>query len=127
PVGSVDRDADTLSTIADARPQMAAALRQELAGNLDNIVLKCLRKEPEQRYESVTALREDLLRHLNGWTVLAPAYVPRSKSDSVKSIAILPLKLLNLSGSSDTSENFLGVGLADAMITRLSGARLFEV
>src|SRR5215813_9403045 len=55
PVGSVDREAETLSTIADAQPQIAAALRQELAGNLDNIVLKCLRKEPEHRYGSVTA------------------------------------------------------------------------
>jgi len=127
PVGFVDRDADTLSTIADARPQLVAGLRQELAGNLDNIVLKCLRKEPEQRYESVAALREDILRHLNGWTVLAPAYVPRSKSDSVKSIAILPLKLLNLSGSTETGESFLGVGLADAMITRLSGVRSLAV
>jgi serine/threonine protein kinase len=55
PVSLVDRDAATLSTAEDTRPQLIANLRQELAGNLDNIVLKALRKEPAQRYESVTA------------------------------------------------------------------------
>lgn len=129
PVSFVDRDAATLSTVGDTRPQLIANLREELAGNLDNIVLKALRKEPTHRYESVTALRDDLLRHLNGWTVLAPAYAaPARKTDAdVKSIAILPLKLLNLGPTTDTGENFLGVGLADAMITRLSGVRTLSV
>src|SRR5262249_38736819 len=87
-----------------------------------------LRKEPDQRYESVAALREDILRHLNGWAVLAPVYLPRRKTDAhVKSIAILPLKLLNLGPTTDTGESFLGVGLADAMIPRLSGVRTLAV
>ncbi len=128
PVSLVDRDADTLSVMADTKPQMIANLHQELAGNLDNIVLKCLRKEPEDRYETVAALREDILRHLNGWAVLAPAPTPGRRTDAnIKSIAILPLKLLNLGPTSDTSESFLGVGLADAMITRLSGVRTLAV
>jgi eukaryotic-like serine/threonine-protein kinase len=128
PVSLVDRDAATLSTVEDTRPQLIANLRQELAGNLDNIVLKALRKEPAQRYESVTALRDDILRHLNGWAVLAPAYAPLRKAETtVKSIAILPLKLLNLGPTTDTGESFLGVGLADAMITRLSGVRTLAV
>lgn len=127
PISHVDREALTLSSMAETRPHLIASLRLELAGNLDNIVLKSLRKEPAQRYESVAALREDILRHLNGWAVLAPAYAPVRKTDvDVKSIAILPLKILNL-GSSDTSESFLGVGLADAMITRFSGVRALAV
>ena len=128
PVSFVDRDADTLSAMSDTRPQMIANLREELSGNLDNIVLKSLRKEPSQRYESVAALRDDILRHLNGWAVLAPAYAPGRKADTdVKSIAVLPLKLLNLGSTTDTGESFLGVGLADAMITRLSGVRTLAV
>ena len=43
----------------------------ELAGDLDNIVLKALRKEPERRYASVDQLAEDLRRHLAGLPVLA--------------------------------------------------------
>lgn len=128
PVSFVDRDAATLSTVEDTRPQLVANLRQELVGNLDNIVLKALRKEPAQRYDSANALRDDILRHLNGWTVLAPAYAPLRKPDvNVKSIAILPLKLLNLGPTTDTGESFLGIGLADAMISRLSGVRTLAV
>lgn len=129
PYSFVDREADTLSALDDnQRPQLIEQLRQEIAGNLDNVLLKALRKQPEQRYESVAALREDILRHLNGWTVLAPSFAPSRKSESeVKSIAILPLKLLNLGVTTDTGESFLGVGLADAMITRLSGVRTLAV
>lgn len=128
PYSFIDREAETLSVHLDTEPQVVAQLRQELAGNLDNILLQTLRKQPEQRYESAAALRDDILRHLNGWTVLAPVYAPARKTDpEVKSIAILPLKLLNLGVTTDTGESFLGVGLADAMITRFSGVRTLAV
>jgi len=42
-----------------------------LKGDLDNIALKALRKEPERRYKSVEAFAEDIERHLNGLPVLA--------------------------------------------------------
>ena len=45
--------------------------RPGLARDLDNIVLKALRKEPERRYESVGALAEDLKRYLEGRPVVA--------------------------------------------------------
>jgi non-specific serine/threonine protein kinase/serine/threonine-protein kinase len=45
--------------------------RPGLAKDLDNIILKALRKEPERRYVSVDALAEDLRRYLAGHPVLA--------------------------------------------------------
>ena len=127
PLSYIDREASTLSSEVAAKPELLADLRQQLAGNLDNVVLKSLRKEPSQRYESAAALRDDILRHLNGWKVLAPPFTPPQKGPAIKSIAILPLKLLNLGPTTDTGESFLGVGLADAMITRLSGVRTLAV
>jgi len=48
-----------------ARCQLTpAALASRLRGDLDAIVAKALRKEPEQRYASVEALADDLHRHL---------------------------------------------------------------
>lgn len=124
----VDHEAATISSEAETSLNTLEQVRSELAGNLDNIVLKTLRKDPVERYESVASLRDDILRHLNGWPVLAPVYAPVRKADSnVKSIAVLPLKILNLDQPSDTAESFLGVGLADAMITRLSGVRSLAV
>ena len=42
-----------------------------LKGDLDNIVLKTLRKEPTRRYGSVEQLAEDIRRHLCGLPVMA--------------------------------------------------------
>lgn len=42
-----------------------------LRGDLDNIVLKALRKEPEQRYQSVEQLSEDIARHFEGQPIIA--------------------------------------------------------
>lgn len=43
----------------------------EIKGDLDNIVLKAISKEPERRYASVGNLAEDIRRHLSGLTVSA--------------------------------------------------------
>ncbi len=44
-----------------------------LKGDLDNIILKSLRKEPERRYQSVQEFSEDIRRHLEGLPVTASA------------------------------------------------------
>jgi serine/threonine protein kinase len=46
-------------------------LRRQLSGDLDNIVLMAMRKEPERRYGSVAELSEDIRRHLEGRPVRA--------------------------------------------------------
>jgi serine/threonine-protein kinase len=48
-------------------------LAQELSGDLDNIVLMALRKEPERRYASAAALAEDIERGLANLPVRARA------------------------------------------------------
>jgi len=49
----------------------AEKLRRKLSGDLDNIVLMCLRKEPSRRYASVNDLQEDVRRHLDDLPVIA--------------------------------------------------------
>jgi serine/threonine-protein kinase len=56
---------------ATARRTTVERLRRLLVGDLDNICLLALRKEPEQRYPSVEALAEDVRRHLDGLPVRA--------------------------------------------------------
>ena len=46
-------------------------LRRYLTGDVDAIVLKALRKEPQMRYASVEQLSEDIRRHLAGLPVQA--------------------------------------------------------
>ncbi len=55
-------------------PPSAVAVRpraRQLAGDLDTIVMKAIRKEPARRYATVGELSEDLHRHLAGLPVLA--------------------------------------------------------
>ncbi len=52
-------------------PQSAIPNPKSLSGDLDNIVLKALRKEPENRYSSAENLAEDIHRHQRGLPVTA--------------------------------------------------------
>ena len=54
----------------DAAPPSSIAGR-ELRGDLDNIILKALEKDPVRRYSSVEQFSEDLGRYLDGQPVLA--------------------------------------------------------
>lgn len=49
----------------------AERLKRRLVGDLDNIVLVALRKEPERRYASVEQFAQDIQRHLDGRPVIA--------------------------------------------------------
>ena len=51
----------------------AGKMQKQLAGDLDNIVLMAMRKEPERRYRSVEQFSEDIRRHLEGLPVTARA------------------------------------------------------
>ncbi len=64
-------DTITPESIGLARELSPDRLRRRLAGDLDVIVLKALRKEPEQRYASVEQLSEDIRRYLGGEQITA--------------------------------------------------------
>ncbi|HYO99062.1 MAG TPA: protein kinase [Pyrinomonadaceae bacterium] len=65
--------APSLDELARARSVAPERLRRSLADDLDNIVLKALRKEPSRRYASVEQFAEDIERHLEGLPVRARA------------------------------------------------------
>jgi serine/threonine protein kinase/tetratricopeptide (TPR) repeat protein len=46
-------------------------LRRQLTGDIDNIVLMAMRREPSRRYASVKDLQEDIHRHLENIPVIA--------------------------------------------------------
>ncbi len=64
------------TAISRADPVVVASgeptkLRKRLRGDLDNIVLMAIRKEPERRYMSVEQFSEDIRRDLEGLPVVA--------------------------------------------------------
>jgi eukaryotic-like serine/threonine-protein kinase len=134
PTPSIGDEATTLNDLYRARRATLESLRREFAGDLDNIVMRALRKEPEWRYQSAEQLRDDITRYLEGRPVSdlpdAPFVIGSVKADpagNANSLAVLPLKILDVHQSGDSGPDYLGTGLADALITRLSGIRRFAV
>lgn len=62
-----------ITQVAAERSTSVAKLRRELRGDLDNIVMMAMRKEPERRYSSVEQLAADVDNHLRRMPVLARA------------------------------------------------------
>jgi Tol biopolymer transport system component/serine/threonine protein kinase/tetratricopeptide (TPR) repeat protein len=137
---SDDQKAITPELVGQNRSALPDALRDALAGDLDSIILKAMCKQPHRRYASVEQFAEDIRRHLEGLPVSAPQYFPAKPKETSagetstgepttgsKSLAVLPLKLLGTSAAGNTEDMYLGIGLADALITRLSNIRSITV
>jgi serine/threonine protein kinase/tetratricopeptide (TPR) repeat protein len=130
-------EADTLGYLYWCRGATVESLRRELAGDLDNVVMKALRKEPAERYRTADEMREDIARYIEGRPVSAPPFFPaglarkESARDDLRapydetSLAVLPLKVHESTGGLEAGGEYLGVGLADALITRLGSLRRF--
>jgi eukaryotic-like serine/threonine-protein kinase len=64
------------SDAVSVRPSLTvtdAALRRRLSGDLDTIILRAMKLDIAERYPTVSAMRDDLARHLSGHPVLARA------------------------------------------------------
>jgi eukaryotic-like serine/threonine-protein kinase len=127
----------TAEKALEIRQTTLEELQKELAGNLDNIILNALCKDFACRYVTVQDFSDDISRHLDGTAVNAPFYIKKEDITEKpatlepvtgsKSLAVLPFKLLTQIAEDDTGDKFLGLGLADALITRLSNIRRFIV
>ena len=69
--GKATGHSDTDNSIIPPNENLFKSMRRELRGDLDNVVLKAISKEPGRRYQSVEQLSEDIRRHLDGLPVYA--------------------------------------------------------
>ncbi|HWQ31716.1 MAG TPA: protein kinase [Blastocatellia bacterium] len=122
----------TPETICQERRTTVEALRAELAGNLDQIILRALRKDPQRRYANAADLGADIARHLSGQAIQAEAreftapttrLMTGQEVSAGPSIAVLPLKVVQAVRGGDTGDQYLGVGMADALMTQLGNMR----
>jgi len=91
----------TPEQVSNTREGSPAKLHRRLAGDLDDVALMALRKEPGRRYASVEQFAEDVRRHLEGlpvtatkasWNYRAGKFIQRHKA----SVAATALVLLTL-------------------------------
>lgn len=113
--------AEELGAARDSSPQK---LSKRLTGDLDNIILMALRKEPPRRYASVEQFAEDIRRHLQNVPVAArndtvwyrtTKFVNRHKAGVGASVVVA----LSLLGG-------LGVTLYESRIARAERARAVQ-
>lgn len=82
-------------------------LKKKLSGDLDMIILKALRKEPQKRYSSVDQFSDDIRRYLEGRPVIARIDTPGYRFRKF------------------VRRNALGVGVAAALVLILAGSAFF--
>ena len=70
-VGPGSRKLPTPAEVSERRAVAPPRLRRLLRGDLDNVVLKALRKDPRERYATAAELAEDIRRHQEGFPVRA--------------------------------------------------------
>ncbi len=125
----------TLETLSRNRRTTPETLQRELSGALRNILFKALRKSPENRYSSAEEFARDIQAYLDGQPISAPDVhlTDERFEDSLaanESLAVLPFHTLRWKtkqdGDPDTGD-FLSIGLADALISRLGGLRNISV
>lgn len=59
-----DNPLDTLVEVLEGEPTLPTHVNRQIPRELEHICMKCLEKDPERRYESATALADDLDRFL---------------------------------------------------------------
>jgi eukaryotic-like serine/threonine-protein kinase len=96
-------------------------LSKKLRGDLDNIILMALRKEPQRRYASVQQFAEDIRRHLENLPVLArkdtagyraAKFITRHKAGVAAAVIVLATLVVGMA-----------VTLHEARIARLQETR----
>lgn len=145
-----------IDAILNQAPVPPRALNARVSQELEQIILKCLDKDPELRYQSAREVRVDLERqpatgptafpqrhkmHARRWqlgmgAILAVAlaaggyavyrrHTQQTGQATLEATALVVLPFQVLAGGEDVS--FLGVGVADALITRLANVREIRV
>lgn len=112
--------ADIMAAILKEIPPGVAEVSREVPNELDHIVMRCLEKDPIQRFQTSNdlgfALREILAKSSDSQKM-------QVTSSSIRSLAVLPLA--NLSG--DPAQEYFADGMTDALITDLAKLRVLKV
>ena len=100
-------------------------LQPRLSSRLGDIILKCLEKDAEDRYQSAKELQVDLRRlaSLPPSAGIAATTRKRSRSRRIRSVAVLPLTNF----SRDPEQEYFADGMTEALICDLAKLRGLKI
>lgn len=114
-------DQAVLHAILHEKPNPIGSLRKDLPRRLEDILFKCLQKEPKNRYRDMESLVSDLKAvDLEDKTQLSSADLAQ---EELPSIAVLPF--VNM--SADPENEYFSDGLSEAIINSLTKIKDFKV
>lgn len=122
-----ETEMDVMSAVIEREPPALATHNPLVPEPLEKIIFKALQKKRELRYQAASELMIDLkaaMQHLESGGIEKPRQGKiQAEGQVINSIAVLPFKLLSPAGPND----YLGIGLADALVVRLSKLRQLTV
>jgi TolB-like protein len=111
-------------------PRRPRELNPEVPENLDWLIIKCLAKKREDRYQSAEELLAELVRFTEGEAALSPeapgkkpGTISPGERERISSIAVLPFKDM----SPQHDQDFLCEGLAEELINALAQVKGMKV
>ena len=135
PSVSKETPSKSLEILSRNRGTTPELLQRELCGSLQNIIFKALRKSPKNRYATAQDFARDIQAYLEGSPISAPnlAEITGDKLEesapATETLAVLPFRTFRwkaTNGDVNTGD-FLSLGLADALISRLSNLKTISV
>jgi serine/threonine protein kinase len=111
-------------------PRRPRELNPEVPENLDRLIIKCLAKKREDRYQSAEELLAELVRFTEGEVAVTtevpgkkPGTISPGERERISSIAVLPFKDM----SPQHDQDFLCEGLAEELINALAQVKGLKV
>ncbi|MBZ5598220.1 MAG: protein kinase [Acidobacteriia bacterium] len=118
--------AAVVDQILHADIETSQDLQKRVSLRLADIILKCLEKEPENRYQSAKELQVDLRRLTSSTATGSVAVAARRKrtgAKRIRSVAVLPLSNF----SRDPEQEYFADGMTEALICDLAKLRAVKI
>ncbi len=104
-------------------PPSPSDINREISGGLNRVILKCLEKAPEKRFQSARELLAGLTKLEEKDSPVARPEIPSKSPGTVNSIAVLPFKDM----SPQRDQDYFCEGLAEELINALTQVKGLNV
>ena len=105
------------------RPPSPSDINSDISGNLNRLILRCLEKDPESRFQSAEELLSGLSKLDQDISLDEPQATPSKPLGALHSIAVLPFKDM----SPQRDQDYFCEGLAEELINALTQVKGLKV